>query len=75
MLQIVAYINNEMLMKFCLLHVNNEIFKLLQSIFCSKFQTQIPFLPTCKLSLSIVVLSFAVRKETLLNLFSKFFKT
>ena len=51
MLQIVAYINNEMLMKFCLLHVDNEIFKLLQSIFCSKFQTQIPFLPTCKLYL------------------------
>ena len=33
---------NEILFTTCLL----QIFKLLQSIFCSKFLTQIPFLPS-----------------------------
>ena len=56
MLQIVAYINNEMWMKFCLLHVNNEIFKLFQSIFVQSFKLKSLFyLPAGFISINMFV--------------------
>ena len=61
MLQIVAYINNEIWMKFSLLHVNNEIFKLLQSIFVQSFKVKSLFyLPAGVISVNICVVICSV---------------
>ena len=60
---------NEILFTTCLL----QIFKLLQSIFCSKFFNQIPFLPSAGfISVNMRVVNFAVLREIGTSLFSKF---